>query len=139
MYKIWKPSARPRANTTRGYVHMYVPGAKEAGDWYENFAKENNLPKNIDTPCIIDIEIHEKTPSSFSIKKKILAELGLVRPWKRTGDVDNFCKSILDALQHYTLADDCLVVETNVKLFYSARPFAKVRIRYMEKFPEVKG
>lgn len=139
MWKIVKPSARPRANTTRGYVHMYVPGAKEAGDWFEAYAKENNLPTNINTPCKLHIRIYEKTPSSFSIKKKILAELGLIRPWKRTGDVDNYSKSVMDSIQHGVLADDCLVTDLDSRIYYSIRPHADIKITYMEKFPEVSG
>ena len=134
MWKIVKPSRRPRANTQRGYVHMYVPGAKEAGDWFEEFCKENNLPF-IDTPCVLNMTIYEKTPSSFSIKNKVLAELGLIRPWKRTGDFDNYAKGIADCIQHGMLADDCLVIESTQKLFYSIKPHAEVEIIYMNKFP----
>lgn len=139
LWKIVKPSARPRANTTRGYVHMYVPGAKEAGDWFEAYAKEHNLPTNINTPSKLHIRIYEKTPSSFSIKKKILAELGLIRPWKRTGDVDNYSKSVMDFIQHGVLADDCLVTDLDSRIYYSIRPHADIKITYMEKFPEVSG
>lgn len=139
MWKIVKPSARPRANTTRGYVHMYVPGAKEAGDWFADFAARENLPRDINTPCIINVIVYEKTPSSFSIKKKILAELGCIRPWKRTGDVDNFLKQILDNLQHHLLADDCYVVESTTSLRYSIKPHCHIELKYMEKFPEVSG
>ena len=139
MWKIVKPSARPRANTSRGYVHMYVPGAKEAGDWFADFAKEAGLPKGINTPCILNIRVYEKTPSSFSIKKKILAELGCIRPWKRTGDFDNYAKTIGDQLQHHLLEDDCLIIESTQKLYYSIRPHCYVELKYMEKFPDVRG
>lgn len=135
MWKIVKPSARPRANSRGGYIRMYVPHAKENGDWFKEFAKENNLPY-INTPCILNMNIYEKTPSSFSIKNKVLAELGLIRPWKRTGDVDNYAKGILDAIQHGMLDDDCLVVESTQKLFYSIKPHADIEIIYMNKFPE---
>lgn len=135
MWKIVKPSARPRANTTRGFVHMYVPRAKENGDWFREFAKEENLPF-IQTPCILNMKIYEKTPSSFSIKNKVLAELGLIRPWKRTGDFDNYAKGISDAIQHGMLEDDCLVIESTQKLYYSIKPRAEIEVLYMEKFPE---
>lgn len=135
MWKIVKPSARPRANTRMGYVNMYVPHAKENGDWFEDFAKENNLPY-VDTPCKVNIKVYEKTPSSFSMRHKVLAELGLLRPWKRTGDVDNYAKGVLDAIQHGMLKDDCLVIESTQELFYSIKPHAEIEIIYMEKHPE---
>lgn len=134
MWKIIKPSARPRANTSRGYVHMYVPHAKENGDWFEEFTKENNLPF-IDTPCELNMTIYEKTPSSFNIKNKVLAELGLIRPWKRTGDFDNYAKGIADCIQHGMLADDCLVVSSKQELYYSIKPHAKIEIIYMTEWP----
>jgi Holliday junction resolvase RusA-like endonuclease len=135
MWKIVKPSRRPRANSRAGYIRMYVPGAKEAGDWFEEFAKENDLPY-IETPCKMDMDIYEKTPSSFSMKNKVLAELGVIRPWKRTGDFDNYAKGIADCIQHGMLKDDCLVMESTQRLFYSIKPHADVTITYMNKFPE---
>lgn len=135
MWKVVKPSARPRATTRKGYVEMYVPRAAEAGDWFEQFAKENNLPY-INTPCELYIEIYEKTPSSFNMKNKVLAELGFIRPWKRTGDFDNYAKTIADSIQHGMLEDDCLIIESTQKLFYSIKPHAKVKLLYYEKFPK---
>lgn len=135
MWKVVKPSARPRANTTRGYVKMYVPGAGEAGAWFQEFAKENNLPF-IDTPCRLDITVYEKTPSSFSIRNKVLAELGIIRPWRRTGDFDNYAKTIADSIQHGMLADDCLVIDSTIHEYYSIKPHACVHIEYYNKHPE---
>lgn len=135
MWKIVKPSRRPRANSRSGYIRMYVPGAREAGDWFEKFCNENNLPF-INTPCKLYMEIYEKTPSSFSIKNKVLAELGIIRPWKRTGDFDNYAKTIADCIQHGMLEDDCLIIESKQQLFYSIKPHAHVKIEYMEKWPE---
>lgn len=135
MWKIVNPARRPRANTRGGFVRMYVPGAAEAGDWFEDFYKENNFP-HIDTPCKLDIEIYEKTPSSFSIKNKVLAELGLIRPWKRTGDFDNYAKTVADSMQHGMLEDDCLIISSTQELYYSCKPHCHVKITYMEKFPQ---
>lgn len=135
MWKIVKPSPRPRFNRRGGYVKAYVPHAKENGDWFQEFCEENNLPF-IETPCILNMTIYEKTPSSFSMKNKVLAELGLIRPWKRTGDFDNYAKGIADAIQHGMLKDDCLVIESTQKLFYSIKPHADIEITYYNKFPE---
>lgn len=136
MWKIIKPSARPRANSRGGYIRMYVPHAKENGDWFEEFAKENDLPY-IETPCTINIQVYEKTPTSFSMKNKVLAELGFIRPWKRTGDVDNYAKGVLDAIQHGMLKDDCLVISNCTERYYSIKPHCDVQIIYFNKFPEI--
>jgi len=134
MWKVVRPSPRPRARNM-GYIHMYVPGAKEQGNWFEEFAKENNLP-TIETPCIVNLKVYQKTPNSFSIKNKILAELGIIRPWKRTGDVDNFAKGVFDAIQWGMLKDDCLIISSKQDLYYSVKPKTEVEILYMTTFPE---
>lgn len=135
MWKIPKPAARPRMNNSMGYARIYVPGAAREGDWFEEFAKEKNLP-HINTPCIINAKIYEKTPSSFNIKNKVLSELNIIRPWKRTGDVDNFQKTLLDQFQHYILSDDALVIDSHMELCYSIKPRVEVEIKYMETFPK---
>ena len=136
MWKVIRPSARPRANTTAGYVNMYVPHARENGQWFEQFAKENNLPV-IDTPCELNMKIYEKTPSSFNITQAVLAECGFIRPWKRTGDFDNYAKGIADCIQHGMLKDDCLIVKSTQELYYSIKPHADIELIYLSKFPDI--
>lgn len=135
IWKIVRPSPRPRASRRGAYIQMYVPRAKENGEWFESFFKEHDLP-SIETPCILKMTIYEKTPSSFSIKNKVLAELGIIRPWKRTGDFDNYAKGIADMIQHGMLKDDCLVIESTQKLFYSIKPHVDIEISYMTKWPD---
>ena len=134
MWKVVKPSARPRFSHRGTYINTYVPGAAEAGDWFAQFAKENDLPV-IDTPCILNMNVYEKTPSSFNMTEKVLAELGFIRPWKRTGDFDNYAKAIADCIQHGMLKDDCLVIESTQKLFYSIKPHADIEILYYIEHP----
>lgn len=136
MWKIVKPSARPRHAQRGGFIQTYVPRAKENGDWFANFFENNNL-SIISTPCIIDIDIYEKTPSAFRKRDAVLSEMGIIRPWKRTGDVDNYAKAVLDMIQHGMLADDCLVFETNIRRRYSILPRVYVKIKYMEKWPDL--
>ena len=138
MWKVVKPSARPRANTSAGYIHMYVPRAAENKSWFQEFAEEHPeiVPnKIITTPCILNLTIYEKTPSSFTMKQKVLAELGLIRPCKRTGDIDNMMKSVSDAFTGTMYEDDCLIVESTLKLFYSIKPHCQVELIYLDKNP----
>ena len=134
MWKVVKPSMRPRANTRGGYVQMYVPHAKENGDWFANFAKENNLPI-IDKPCQLNITIYERTPTTFSMKNKLLSELGFIRPWRRSGDFDNYAKAVADMIQHGCLADDCLVIDSIISRRFSIKPHTDVEIKYMDECP----
>jgi len=134
LWKVVRPSARARARRAGGFINMYVPRAAEAKEWFMEYAKENNLPY-IDTPCVLNIKIYEKTPSHFNMEKKILAEMGLIKPWKRTGDFDNYSKSVADFMQGSVLKDDCLVIGSTVDLFYSIKPHAEIEILYMELMP----
>ena len=105
------------------------------GEWAIDYLNKHPM-KKITTPCKFKISFYEKTPSSFSLRDKVLAEMGYLRPWKRTGDVDNFQKTILDMLQiGGLLEDDCLVIHVDAGLYYSIKPRCEVIIEYMEKFP----
>lgn len=134
LWKIVRPSARVRARRAGGFISMYVPRAAEAKEWFMDFAAENKLPY-IDTPCILNLKIYEKTPSHFNMKNKILAESGLIKPWKRTGDFDNYAKSVADFMQGSVLKDDCLVIGSTVDLFYSIKPHADIELIYMDEMP----
>lgn len=134
LWKVIKPQARPRTTTAGGYTHIYVPNAKSYSEWFKKYAKENQLPE-IKTPCCLNLKIFEKTPSSYSIKNKYLAETGLLKPWKRTGDFDNYAKGIADFIQHGLLQDDCLVIESKINLYYSIKPRVEIEIKWMEQFP----
>ena len=136
MYKVLKPSARPRLTTRAGFARMYVPHAAANGDWFQKFMEENQLPR-VETPCSIVIDVYEKTPSDLNKKETILAEMGYIRPWRRSGDVDNYAKSVLDMIQHGMLADDYLVVDCEQHLHYSCKPHTDVKITFMNKFPEI--
>lgn len=135
-WKMVRPSARPRVSMRGGYVQMYVPNARENGKWFEEYFNQSNLPK-ISTPCSLEITIYEQTPHAFNLRQRVLAELGVLRPWKRTGDFDNYAKTIADMLQHGMLADDCLVISSQVELMYSIKPHCDIAIEYMEEFPSI--
>ena len=136
MWKVVKHSARPIHSNRGGYIQTYVPHAKENGDWFEHFFWDNDLPL-VETPCIINVDIYEKTPTAFRKRDTVLAEMGIIRPWKRTGDVDNYAKSVLDMIQHGMLADDALVFETRIRRYYSILPHCDVHIKFMEEWPDL--
>jgi Holliday junction resolvase RusA-like endonuclease len=136
MYRIMRPSARPRGRYV-GYVKMHVPRAKSDGDWFNEFAKDKDFPF-VTTPCILNMIIYEKTPSSFNLKNKVLAELGLIRPWTNRGDFDNYAKGVADMMTRREdrpngmLRDDCLVITGHQDLFYSIKPRCDVEVIFMK-------
>lgn len=133
-----EPSHRPRLS---GY-RVYVPGAARNQRYFNNHVLPKLKGLFITTPCKIDVDIYCQTPKSFNKTQKILAEMGILRPWVNTGDVDNFLKSVLDMIQPNEkrghigiMANDCLVMDSNAHKYYSVKPRYILTITYMEKIP----
>ena len=131
------PSHRPRANTTAGYVKIYVPLARETKEAFTKFWEENypNTPP-IGTPMKFNAKVYVKTPDSYNRLNKILAELGILRPWGRTGDLDNITKTIWDCGIGTMIVDDGLIEEMHCEKFYSIKPRVEYDITYDERFPK---
>lgn len=133
-----EPSHRPRLS---GY-RVYVPGAAKN----QRYFNKHILPKLnglfIKYPCRVDVDFYCQTPKSFNRTQTILAEMGILRPWGNTGDVDNYSKTILDMVQpnekrgHIGIMEnDCLVYEMVSRKFYSINPRYVMKITYMDKIP----
>lgn len=134
-----EPSHRPRLC---GY-RVYVPGAAR----HQAFFNKNVLPKlnglYITTPCKINVDIYCKTPKSYTKTQQLLAESKIIRPWTNIGDIDNFLKTTLDAIQpnekrgHVGIMEnDCLIISTNANKYYSITPRSEVTISYMTNIPD---
>ena len=74
------------------------------------------------------IEVIIPIPKSWSNKKHIAAERGEIVPTSRSGDVDNYGKSILDALNGLMYEDDSQVTTLYVTKKYGNDPYALIRI-----------
>ena len=133
------PSHRPRLC---GY-RVYVPGAAKNQSFFDRNVRPKLNGLFIDTPCKIDVDIYCRTPISFTKTQTILAEMGVLRPWVNTGDVDNFDKAVYDMLQpnekrgHVGIMEnDCLIIESHSNKYYSRNPRYEITITYMEEMPD---
>ena len=133
------PSHRPRLC---GY-RVYVPGAAKNQSFFDRNVRPKLNGLFIDTPCKIDVDIFCRTPVSFTKTQVILAEMGVLRPWVNTGDVDNFDKAVFDMLQpnekrgHVGIMEnDCLIIESHSNKYYSRNPRYEITITYMEEIPD---
>lgn len=133
------PSHRPRLSNNR----IYVPGAAKNATFFQRHVLPTLDGLMISTPCKVDLRLYVKTPSSFSKIQTCLAEIGLLRPWGRNGDVDNFEKSIYDQIQpnekrghRGILVDDSLIIENHTQKFYSVNPRSEVTITWMDSIPQ---
>lgn len=134
------PSHRPRLS---GY-RIYVPGAAKNAAFFQKHVLPQLKGLMISTPCKVHLRIYSKTPTSFSKIQTCLAEIGLLRPWGATGDVDNFEKAVYDMIQpnekrKHTgiMTNDSLIIESHSQKFYSITPRYEISITYMNKIPDI--
>lgn len=130
------PSRRPRANMRGNHVRMYVPLAAETKLNFAEFFRDS-FPgfKPIRTPMRFYIKSYLKTPVSMPRHMKILAELGVLRPWGRVGDCDNLLKTYTDCTVDSLIVDDDLIDEMRSEKFYSIKPRVEFTIIYDNRFP----
>jgi len=115
-----KPKGRPRFARRGRFVTTYTPPETKA---YEDILRrsllekwgQEPLPKEI--PIGIDVVFHLPKPKSSKNHYPI------VKP-----DIDNFLKSILDALNGSVLQDDCSVVRLAAEKKYSTEGFIELKI-----------
>jgi len=85
----------------------------------------------INTPCIVEYNAFLKTPNSFNITDKVLAEIGIIRPVMMKPDWDNIGKKYCDMYNHNVWLDDSLVIDGTVRKYYSILPRVEIRLRYL--------
>lgn len=134
-----EPSHRPRLC---GY-RVYVPGAAKQQRFFDKNVRPKLNGLFITTPCKVTAYAYFETPKSFTQTQKILAEMGLIRPWTNNGDADNVSKSLYDMMQPNEkrgnigiMSNDCLIIDSVTKLYYSKTPRYEVTISYMSKIPD---
>jgi len=125
-----KPAPRPRITNVGGYGRFYDPGSKDKAK-IKKYVKEL-LPEGydvIDAEIYIDIKTFKPLIKSFSKKEVFLAEARILRPDKRP-DVDNYAKTVLDALNGTIWTDDSRIVAMNIEKYYSIYPRIEVILQY---------
>ena len=84
----------------------------------------------LDMALVVRIVVYKSVPDSWSIKKRAAALAGTTRPTGKP-DVDNYAKC-MDALNKIVWTDDSLIVELNVKKFYSDRPRLEIFVEALD-------
>lgn len=123
---------RPRIGLVRGHAMAFTPQKTRA---YENeirhYAKEawgDKIPLDgLALKLIVDV--YRSIPASMPKKKVALAQQGIVRPLTKP-DCSNYGKSAEDALNSVIFRDDCLIVESTVRKWYSETPRLEVELTW---------
>jgi Holliday junction resolvase RusA-like endonuclease len=106
-----EPVAKGRARMTRkGFA--YTPAATRKYEAHARLAAQLAMDGRppLDMPVRIELLVELPVPASWSKRKAESAIAGSVRPTSRP-DVDNYVKSILDAINTIVVADDAQVVD----------------------------
>lgn len=130
-----QPVAKGRPKFARRGAHVvaYTP---EKTASYENLVKiaataamHGQEPSN--KPISLAVEINLQIPSSWSGKRRSMAESGVICATKKP-DADNVLKGIKDGCNGIVWRDDAQVVLVMLHKRYSATPSALVRVMEVE-------
>jgi Holliday junction resolvase RusA-like endonuclease len=115
-------SKRPRTSVVKGRAHIFPGDGDEKLILGQLLRLE--LPRNfvpLEGEVRLDFNIFRPVPAGFPQYKRILAELGYVRPEKKP-DFDNYAKIFTDALTMRLFKDDGQCVSGRIEKYYSKRP-----------------
>lgn len=144
LYEEPEPTPRPRfrlinrtnfskeAMNNGNFVHVYSINAKEDSMYMKRMIDNDliELDRLIYTPCVVEYNTYQKTPSVFNIDELFLSEMGMIRPINRY-DWDNLGKKYSDMSNHNIWIDDTLVISGTVNKFYSILPRVEIKLKYL--------
>ena len=119
------PQGRPRFARMGNYVHAYDPQKSKnykqlVRFWMTEYLKKIDGFKPLENALYVDLTFYVGIPSSWSKKKRIEADSGVIRPIsKKAGDADNLFKS-LDALNGLLWVDDSIITDLHIRKRYTA-------------------
>lgn len=123
------PKQRPRLGGRTAYTPKKTRDYEERVRMAFRSSYRDAVPVfDAGVPVRAYIEVIIPIPKSWSNRKHIAAERGEIVPTSRNGDVDNYAKSILDALNGLMYEDDSQVTTLYVTKKYGNDPYALVRI-----------
>ncbi len=121
---------RPRiGRSANGRPVAYTPAATRKYEVFVKLTAQHAMGANplLRGPLTVRMLILLSIPKSMSKKNRALALGDNLRPITRP-DVDNYAKSILDALNGIVFKDDSQVVELRVEKRYTEKPRIEVSI-----------
>ncbi|MEY9096323.1 RusA family crossover junction endodeoxyribonuclease [Paenibacillus sp. RC84] len=120
---------RPKFSTVGGFVKAYDPKkSRDFKDYVKLAASEHRPTSLLEHPLILEVNVYRSMPKSFSKKKALAAEDGLVLPITKP-DIDNYVKGIKDALKGIIWKDDSQVADLIARKRYSSTPRIEITIK----------
>lgn len=122
---------RPRVSTIGGFPRVYdPPKSKKYKEMVGGVARQH-VKTPLDESLKVKIDVYRQIPKSFSKKKTLEAQSGLLRPITKP-DIDNYIKGILDGCNGIVWTDDSKVVDLHVSKFYSSEPRVEIDVSVLE-------
>lgn len=127
---------RPKFARIGNHVHAYDPQKSKnykqlVRYWVTQQLKKIDGFKPLQNALYVDLTFFLSIPSSWSKKRRIEADSGIIRPIVRNMDIDNGCKAIMDAGTGLLWADDSIITDLHAKKRYTAE-LARVEITVRE-------
>ena len=117
--------ARPRM-TMSG--HVYTPDKTTKAENAIRRGWQEHGGSMIHGPVSVSVVFMLKTPASWPMAKRMLAQEREIRPTKKP-DVDNLVKTVMDALNGLAYYDDKHIVELSARKIYARNPGTVIRVR----------
>lgn len=128
------PQGRPKVARIGNRVVAYdPPKSRKYKDlvklWATTQLKKVDGFKMYDDAVCVDVTFYLPIPASYTKKKKLEAEYGIMRPIKKP-DVDNLYKGLIDALSGIVWKDDSIITDAGIHKRYTAmEPRAEITIK----------
>ena len=132
------PQGRPKFVRIGNHVHTYDPEKSRSYKqlvrfWVTQHLKKIDGFKPYENALCVDLVFYLGIPLSWTKQKKLRAIQGQIRPTsKKTGDADNLCKSVTDAISGLVYIDDSQIVNLGVSKYYSETPRCVLKITEIE-------
>jgi Holliday junction resolvase RusA-like endonuclease len=126
---------RPRFTTINGFKRAYDPvKSRNFKQWVRLCAiqvvKQIDGFKPFENALCVDVTFYRHIPSSWSRKKRMEADSGIIRPITRP-DCGNYEKGFYDALTGIVWVDDSIITDKNVRKRYTA-DLARIELKITE-------
>ena len=123
---------RPRFTVRKGFAIAYTAKKMKIGlADFRTQALQFKPEFPLEGPLAIKIRVYRSIPTSFSKKKSLEAQNGVLRPFRRP-DNSNYLKLIEDALNKVFYSDDAQLVDIQISKFYAKNPRTEVEIKEVE-------
>jgi len=118
------PQGRPKFARIGNHVHAYDPQKSKnykqlVRYWVTQHLKKIDGFKPYENALYVDLTFYMSIPTSWSKKKRIEADSGVVRHIKKP-DADNLVKSVTDSCNGLLWTDDAIISDLHVRKRYTA-------------------